>query len=380
MEIEYGLISSDSHGQLGKDAYATRMSRAKWGDRIPHVIEVREEKFDFPVERWIVNGEIQRGNVCNCPTAMAGKRYYPQRWEEVPLEVYDPANRLKALDRDRVDGEVLFPNGPGGTFFYGDAEFELACVRAYNDALAEFRQVSERFIPLAVIPFLSPMETIVAEVQRAVIAGHNGINMLGDPSVSVKGLKNLSDRVWDPLWNVCQELGIGIHLHASAGLSGKLSLPQWKGYTRRQAHCVSTLPNFCTATQIIPCLIFSRILDRFPRLNWVFAETGLGWVSSVLEACDHEWEKRHLWTEGIFTRPSDLFRRQIYVDFWFETVGIQLREYIGIDNILWESDFPHITSTYPNSWGAVEHSLAGVMPADREKVLFRNAARLYRLT
>jgi predicted TIM-barrel fold metal-dependent hydrolase len=114
-------------------------------------------------------------------------------------------------------------------------------------------------------------------------------------------------------------------------------------------------------------------------VNWVFAETGLGWVSSVLEACDYEWEQCHLWTEGILTRPSEIFRRQIYVDFWFETVGIQMRDYIGIDNILWESDFPHITSTYPKSWAAVEHSLAGVAAPDREKVLFRNAARLYRL-
>ena len=79
MEIKYGLISSDSHGQLGRDAYTSRMSKAKWGDRIPHVIEVREEKFDFPVERWIVNGEIQGGNVCNCPTAMEKRSYYPQR-------------------------------------------------------------------------------------------------------------------------------------------------------------------------------------------------------------------------------------------------------------------------------------------------------------
>jgi predicted TIM-barrel fold metal-dependent hydrolase len=379
MEIKYGLISSDSHGQLGKDAYTSRMSRTKWGDRVPHVIEVREERFNSPVERWVVNGEIQGGNVCNCPTAMGNRSYYPQRWEEVPTEVYDPVNRLKALDRDRVDAEVLFPNGPGGTFFYGDAEFELACVRAYNDALAEFRNVSERFIPLAVIPFMSPMETIVAEVERAVKAGHNGINMLGDPSVAVKGLKNLSDPFWYPLWDACQQLGVGIHLHASAGLAGKLSLPQWKGYSRRQSHCVSTLRNFCTATQIIPYLIFSGQLDRFPRLIWVFAETGLGWVSSVLEACDHEWEKRHLWTEGILSRPSELFRRQIYVDFWFETVGIHLREYIGVDNILWESDFPHITSTYPNSWDAVEHSLAGISNADREKILFRNAARLYKL-
>jgi predicted TIM-barrel fold metal-dependent hydrolase len=157
-------------------------------------------------------------------------------------------------------------------------------------------------------------------------------------------------------------------------------MPQWQGYTRRQSHCVSTLRNFCTATQIVSYLIFSGMLEKFPRLNWVFAETGLGWVTSVLEACDHEWEKRHLWSEGVVTRPSDLFRRQIFVDFWFETVGIQLRDYIGVDNILWESDFPHITSTYPNSWDAVEHSLSGVAPGDREKVLFRNAARLYRLT
>ena len=380
MEIKYGLISSDSHGQLGRDAYTSRMSKAKWGDRVPHVIEVRDEKFDHPVERWVVDGEVQGGNVCNCPTAMSERGYYPQRWEEVPREVYEPVERLKALDRDRVDAEVLFPNGPGGTFFYDDVEFELACVRAYNDALAEFRQASERFIPLAVIPFMSPIETIVAEVERVVKAGHLGINMLGDPSVAVKGLKNLGDPFWNPLWDTCQELGVGVHLHASAGLAGKLSLPRWQGFSHRQAHCVSTLRNFCTATQFVPFLIFSGMLQKFPRLNWVFAETGLGWVSSVLEACDCEWEKRHLWTEGILTRPSELFRRQIYVDFWFETVGIQLRECIGVDNILWESDFPHITSTYPNSWNAVEHSLAGVSAADREKVLFRNAARLYRLT
>lgn len=379
MEIKHGLISSDSHGQLGKDAYTTRMSRAKWGERIPQIVEVREDKFDSPVERWMVNGEIQSGNVCNCPTAMVDRSSYPQRWEEVPLEVYDPASRLRALDRDRVDAEVLFPNGPGGTFLYGDPEFEIACVRAYNDALAEYRQVSERFVPLAVIPYLSPMKTIIAEVEHAVEAGHGGVNILADPSVAVKGQKNLSEPFWYPLWEACQQLHIGIHLHASAGLAGKLSLPQWKGYTRRQSHTVSTLRNFCTATQIIPFLMFSGVLERFPRLNWVFAETGLGWVSSVLEACDYEWEHRRLWSEGIVTRPSEIFRRQIYVDFWFETVGIELRDYIGVDNILWESDFPHITSTYPNSWNAVEHSVSGVSRQDREKILFRNAARLYKL-
>src|SRR5262249_29125725 len=120
MEIRFGLISSDSHGQLGKHAYTSRMSKEKWGDRIPHVIEVRDEQFPPPVERWVVNGEVQGGNICNCPTAMPNRSYYPQRWEEVPPEVYQPTARLRALDRDRIDAEVLFPNGPGGTFFYND--------------------------------------------------------------------------------------------------------------------------------------------------------------------------------------------------------------------------------------------------------------------
>src|SRR4030095_12404272 len=100
MEIKFGLISSDSHGQLGRDAYLSRMSKAQWGERIPHVIEVSDDKHKLPVERWVVNGEIQGSNVSNCPTAMPDRSYYPQRWEEVPPEVYEPGQRLKALDRD----------------------------------------------------------------------------------------------------------------------------------------------------------------------------------------------------------------------------------------------------------------------------------------
>ena len=76
-------------------------------------------------------------------------------------------------------------------------------------------------------------------------------------------------------------------------------------------------------------------------------------MSYVLEASDHEWEQRRLWKEGVKTKPSEVFRRQIYVDFWYEKAGIELRELVGIDNIMWESDYPHIASTYPRSWSYV---------------------------
>ena len=137
-----------------------------------------------------------------------------------------------------MDAEVLFPNTPtaGGTFFYDDADYELACVQAYNDALAEWRQESDRYVPLAIIPYLSPIETIVAEVERSAKKGHGGIVMLAEPSKSLKGLKHSNDSFWDPLWAVCQDHELPIHWHGSSGLATQLAVPPWKGYSTRQFH------------------------------------------------------------------------------------------------------------------------------------------------
>jgi len=384
MDVKYGLVSCDSHAQLDRDAWTSRMSNARWGDRIPQVIEVEEPGFDHPLERWMINGKIRGDWVCNCPAAMEGgveRGYYPLRWEEVPPIVYNPAERLKALDQDRVDGEVLFPNTPVQDFAFlqADAAFELACVQAHNDALAEWRAVSERYIPVAIIPYLSDIDIIVVEVERVVKLGHRGVVMLAEPSLTKEGLHSLNDPFWDPLWACCQDLGVPIHWHGSAGLASRLSLPKWKGFTRREFHTVSTSRLCATPAQLIPNLIFSGIPDRYPRLKWVCAETGLGWVNYVLEACDHEWKQRCLWNEGVRTQPSEIFRRQIYVDFWYEMAGIELRHNVGIEHIMWESDYPHIASTYPKSWRFVEQTLSGVPEPEQKKMLYENALKLYGL-
>lgn len=384
MDIRYGLISCDSHAQLDKDAWTSRMSKAKWGDRIPQVVEIKDEKHDHPVDRWKVNGKIWGHWVCNCPAAMEGgveRGYYPQRWEEVPPIVYDPAERLKALDEDRVDGEVLYPNTPVQNFGFlqDDPEYELACVQAHNDALAEWREASDRYIPLALIPYLNGIEAVVIEVNRTAKRGHRGVIIVGEPSMTRKGLPCLNDPYWEPLWATCQDLEIPVHWHGSSGLASQLSLPPWKGFTRNEFHTMSTSRLCATPGQTIPNLIFSGILERYPRLKWACGETGSGWVSYVLEACDHEWERRHLWTEGLTTRPSEIFRRQIYVDFWYEKAGMELRHMIGVGNIMWESDYPHIAATYPKSWRFVEASLAGVPEEERKRLLYLNTVELYRL-
>lgn len=376
MDIRFGLISSDSHAQLDRYAFTGRMSKAKWGDRIPQVIEVEDQ--GELVECWSVDGEIRRGAVVNCPAALPDKRAVPRRWDAVPPKVYQPAERLNALDADGVDGEVLFPNGPVQNLRFGvaDADLDLACVQAYNDALGAWTEASDRFVPLAMLPYLSPIETVVAQVQRAMERGHRGVGMLADPAI-IPGVPCLADPYWNPLWALCQEVAIPITWHAGSGTT--LYVPHWSKYSRRQWHTVFTGRIPASVAQMVPFLLFSGILDRYPRLKWALAESAVGWMAYVLESCDHEWERRHLWTEGLPTPPSETFRRQIYTSFWFEQSGIELRDYIGVDNIMWESDYPHITSTYPHSWQHVEETTGGLPDGERRKLLYANALRLYNL-
>jgi len=376
MEVKFGLISADSHAGFDRSDFLRRMSAAKWGDRIPCVVEVEEK--GRRIDRWSVYGAPRRNDVANCP-ALMGEPFptYPKHWDEVPKASYDPVERLKCLDADGVDAEALFPNPPGGTFFeFDDPDFELDAVRAYNDALSEWTRASDRYLPLAILPYLSDPQVIKREVERAATSGHRGVNLLGEMP---EQLPHITDPCWYPVWGVCQELGLPIHFHGSAGLSAGASVRKWSGYTHRQAHSAQTATSAVTPAQIIPQFLFSGITERFPALKCVFPEAGVGGLNYVIAACDHEWESRHLWTEGIHTRPSETVRRQMYVNFWFEAEGIKLRHDIGIDNIMWESDFPHVASYYPRSWQEVERVLEGVPEGDRRKMLFENALRVYRI-
>ena len=153
----------------------------------------------------------------------------------------------------------------------------------------------------------------------------------------------------------------------------------WKGYTQNEGQAYGPSGGFSIQAQFLPNVMFSGVLDAYPRLNWICAETGLGWVNYILEGCDHEWERRHLWTEGMTTRPSELFRRQMAATFWYEEAGVELRHKIGLENIMWEADFPHSTATYPESWKFVDRTLAGVPQDERNMMLYGNAVRNYKL-
>ena len=171
LKLKYGVISTDEHIQEAPDVWTDRMSKAKFGDDIPHIQEQPDGS-----EIWVVRGEPVTGfgnhKLASVAAAMNPRNKEPVRWEEVPQNTYVPSERLKAMDQDKVDTHTFFPNVsgiPNPTFQQGGSEeFRLACLQAYNDWLAEeWTAYSPRFISQCIVP-LSNVELAVSEIQRAV--------------------------------------------------------------------------------------------------------------------------------------------------------------------------------------------------------------------
>jgi predicted TIM-barrel fold metal-dependent hydrolase len=125
-------------------------------------------------------------------------------------------------------------------------------------------------------------------------------------------------------------------------------------------------------------LLASPVPRRFPGIQIVVSEGGIGWVAPQLERADRTWERHRYWGHADDLRPSDAFRRNFYGAFVDDQIGIELRHAIGVDRIMWECDYPHAEAAWPNSQEVVEKALSGVPRDEAELVTSGNARRLFR--
>ena len=377
MELKYGFISADDHVQEHPEVWTKRMSKAKWGDRIPHLERAADGK-----ERWVVDGKpVDLPGVALAGAAMPDRAQEPQRWEDVPTVTYKATERLTAMDVDGVDYSVLYPAvaGRAGETFGAlqDAALELACVQAYNDWLIdEWAAVSPRFIPQCIVP-LSPIDATVSEIRRAVAKGHRGVVMPSVPMM-LREVPHINEPAYDPVWATCQELDVPVCFHS--GASRGIEFPPYPGFSPRIASAMAAITRPVSSVLVVANFLFSRILTRFPRLKVVFSETSLAWGAYELELADHQFERQRLHTEGYELRPSELFKRQCYLVGWFDKTGPKTREHIGVANMLWSTNFPQSTSTWPESHRAIARAFEDVPEQVRRQVLVDNAAKLYHLS
>jgi len=381
---QYRAIDTDTHVTEPADVWTSRVP-AKWKDAVPTMTRMND------IDLWTINGQPVGGPGYTTAAGFDGS--YPEHrktFHDCPPASYDANARLAHMDAEGIHASVLYPNvggfGSGAFLKLGDPQLMLACVRAYNDFLVEWASAEpNRLVPVAAMPFWD-VEACVAEIERATKIGHRSILACSEPQAF--GQPRLSNPHWDPFWAACRDAGQAVSFHIGAGdLSDLLTDESGLGIRANFARTSSTV--FMQNMNCIADLIFGGVCHRFPELQMVSVESGVGWIPSFLEAADWQWSNAQVTRDHPEwdLLPSEYFARQIYACFWFEekSLGPALEKYA--DNILWETDYPHPTCQHPGPANGlsqhprdyIEGAFADVPPETLRKVLHDNAARLYRV-
>ena len=364
------ILSSDSHVFEPPDLWAKHIDPA-FRDRAP-----RMERIDGADEIVIERDQVLSGIGL---ISNAGARFEASetisghgKFEDVPRGGYDPEQHLADMRLDGVAGEVLYPSQ--GLFYFrvADSALQAAIFRAYNDWLAEFcRTDPARLKGIAMIS-MDDVQAAINELERAARLGLSGAMITEYP---------LEDRRYDqpeyePFWAAAESLGLPLSLHTATKRQGKIRGAGAK--TLRDASSRATKA-FYPALSMCD-MIFSGVFERHPRLTLAIVEFELSWAPNVLAAMDYTYRERH--EEAIYRfkdgmRPSDFFRRNVVLSFQEDAVGIRLRDVIGVDNMMWGSDYPHSESTFPRSREILAEILAGVPADEQARIVGGTTARVY---
>ncbi len=372
------LIDADSHVTEPADLWTSRVP-SKWVDRVPHV--VRDGGEDVGVLDGVRIYTVGATSAAGFPGFPARR---PKVYGDLHPGSYDAAARLAYLDEAGIWAQLLYPNvgGFGSQQFrkIPDPELQVACIRAYNDFLHEWASIDpRRLITVISVPFWD-VAAAVREVERCAPLGFRGVLFTGEPQRF--GLPTLGDRHWDPLWSAAQAAGLPVHFHIGGGEDNmrELITSRVPGHGAAGAEAFTAVNLFMKNGIQCADLITCGVLARFPDLKFVSVESGIGWLPFVLEAADYSYlgASREARSQAGDLLPSELFRRQVYSTFWFEQIApTRLLDVVPVDNILFETDFPHVTCLYGNIPETIEAGLGHAPPEVQHKLLWDNGARLY---
>ena len=369
------VVDVDSHWTEPPDLWTSR-APAHLRDRAMRVV-----RNEAGVEQWVVEDGQVMGSVGFCSIKRDGSKTQASialdTFDEVHPGAIEVPPRLAYMDEHGLDVQIVYPNILGfagnGVMRIQDAEHRAFCVTAYNDAAGDMQAESAgRLFPQAMLPFWD-IPASVRELERC----HDALGLTGfvvTDATADWGLPALSDPTWDPLWACAQERGLPVNFHIGAGL---ITPRTWEPYSpARLFAALSTMAQMSNMATIAN-LIFSGLLDRFPRLKFVSVESGSGWLPFLLESLDYQFDENGV--TDLALRPSEYFQRQIYGSYWFEKDLAPAIDKLGEDNLMFETDFPHATCLYPKVRDQIQDSLEGLAPRVQRKLLYENAVRVYGL-
>ncbi len=378
-------ISADSHldiGWLPADTFTSRAPKAL-RDRVPRIVESDDGTF-WEVEGYRLSGVAGVGS--------RGRPYTPGRWaradrmaetglfDDPALRPGNPRERWRDQERDGVDAEVIY-----GIFGVGpsvqDPRLATVVYKIFNDFLVEFcAHMPDRYIGLACLPVEDP--TLAAsELHRMADAGLHGAVM----DVKTSNLP-IHDRGWDPVWAAAQERDIPISFHLGGGRPKPGQGSASGALGTMQPVTGNLLAEAATQMAVLPLgsapdyfgIVMGGALDRFPNLQIVLGESGIGWIPMLLERMDWQYENEFRALD-LKLRPSEYWHRQMFATFQKDAAGVRLIDLLGANRVMFASDYPHPDGVFPDSRSIAALDFAHLSEAERDKIEGENAAALYKV-
>ena len=349
------LVSADSHVTLTHDAIKQRLPSKLHAD------------YDDAVTA-VGGGVAIRQGQNSMPKGFEGVRHAIGR-----PGTRDGNERLKDMDEDGVDVEVLYCEFSAFRYLYLIKNGWREATRAFNDSLVDFASADpQRLVASYQIP-IHDIDIAVDEVSRVASLGGKSLQL---PVYPIElGAPDYYDRVYDRLWAAIQDTGLPACFHI-----GLAPIPYYKGEPPQFSQgTMQPMSGMFTSVQY-GHFILSGIFERFPKLKTVWVEPGVGWIPWWIFHLDEMALRRNYPFDQITEAPSFYYRRNMFVTFIHEPFAVHnLRYEIGVENMMWSTDYPHPACTWPDSRSLVEEEFAGIPEAERQLIVGGNAERVWAL-
>ncbi len=379
--MQYNRISADCHLDLPwmpPDLF-TSMASKEMKDRMPFVADTDEGP------KWMAKNGATFG--FKNGVGPSGAKFVPGKHHRVDVmaetglyadgardirRVSDPHLRIKDLDRDGVDAEVIYGIlGAAGRLNDRDAANEM--LRIYNDWLKDFcSHYPDRHIGLACLPY-GDIDAAVSEVYR--VAKRGGLRGL-ELSCSWD-MEPMWHPMWEPLWKAVNDVQLPLHFHTFPNVPPD-TIAKHPGRVGRSVFFTIVSGFQMNLVNILAAVIAANVLERYPNIRIAFGESGCGWIPYALDRMDFEWEDR--FTDlGLKMKPSDYWRRQCKATFQYDRVGAKLIDDMGAESLMWGSDYPHGDGVWPHSDQYIKEQFKDVSPEVTRMITCTNAAKFYGL-
>jgi predicted TIM-barrel fold metal-dependent hydrolase len=344
----------------------------KYRDRKPRVIKT-EEGGDI----WEFEGtrapNVGLNAVAGCPPEEYNLD--PTEYAQMRPGCFSANERIDDMSAAGVLAGINFPTFPHfcGQYFWRveDKDLALAAVRAYNDwHIDEWAGGHpDRLIPLS-IPPLWDVDLMAEEIRRVAAKGCHAVTFSENPSKL--GLPSYHTDHWDPFFAAALDEGVTICLHIGSSSSMTITSPDAAPEVMISLTPVNSL-------QAVTDILFSGAFKRFPGLQMAMSEGGIGWIPYALERADYVYRHHHSWTHTDLggKLPSEIFHEHFWTCFIDDRAGVELRHLVGVDRMMWEMDYPHSDSTWPNAPEQLWENLSSLPDDEINKITHENAMRAF---